>query len=131
MAEESCSKTMQKETPPELKGNAFDYQVIKRLFTFITPYKHLFYILVLLTILTGALAPVRPYIIQLTIDKYILTNNYAGLWTMVMLMTGLLFIHSGVQYAQSYVSAWLGQHFVHDLRGRLYKHLIVVEDAVF
>ena len=76
----------------------------------------------MLTLATGVLAPSRPYMIQLTIDRYVTTAHYSGLVVMTTWMLLLLFIQVLVQYYLTYLSDWLGQHIVRDLRIQLYAH---------
>ncbi|QSE99314.1 ABC transporter ATP-binding protein [Fulvivirga lutea] len=91
---------------------------------FVRPYKMQFYLLIFLTISLGILAPLRPWVIQLTLDNEVAVGDYNGLINMVILLVGLLIFQSVVQYAHTYMSGWLGQHIIRDIRIRLYKHLV-------
>jgi len=42
----------------------------------------------------------------------------------MFLLLGLLLIHSIAQYAHTYVSGWLGQQVIRDIRTRLYQHIV-------
>ncbi|MEQ8924989.1 MAG: ABC transporter ATP-binding protein [Fulvivirga sp.] len=91
---------------------------------FVKPYKLQFYLLIFLTISLGILAPLRPWVIQLTLDNEVAVGDYDGLINMVILLVGLLIFQSIVQYAHTFMSGWLGQHIIRDIRIRLYKHLV-------
>lgn len=112
------------EKEKETSGNIVDLQVLKRLMKFIEPYKGRFYFLILLTIALGVLAPVRPWVIQLTLDNEVANGDYQGLVNMMMLLVGLLIFQSVVQYLHTYLSGWLGQYIIRDIRIKLYKHLV-------
>jgi ATP-binding cassette subfamily B protein len=114
----------QKDESFEYKGNSFDWSIIKKLFSFVKPYRKWFFLLVFLTVLGGVLSPIRPYLIQFTIDKYIAFGNYEGLQQMILAMFGLLVLQSLVQYAQSFLSDWIGQTVICDIRTQLYEHII-------
>ncbi len=105
-------------------GNIVDLQVLKRLIKFVEPYKGRFYLLIFLTISLGILAPVRPLIIQQTLDNEVAKGDYPGLVNMVMLLIGLLIIQAAVQYVHTYLSGWLGQYIIRDIRVQLFKHLV-------
>ena len=60
-------------------GSILDFKTIKGLFAFAKPYIFKFYILVLLTFLLAVLGPVRPYLIQYTLDKHVAVGNWVGL----------------------------------------------------
>lgn len=105
-------------------GNIVDLQVLKRLYKFIQPYKDRFYFLVFLTVMLGVLTPLRPFLIQKTLDNYVAYNNYDGLVMMILILTGLLLLQALVQYSHTYISGWLGQYIIRDIRVKLYKHLL-------
>jgi ATP-binding cassette subfamily B multidrug efflux pump len=105
-------------------GNIVDYQVLKRLFKFVQPYKGQFYGLVILTILLGVTAPLRPYLIQYTLDNDVANGDYPGLVNMIYLLCGLLVLQAIIQYLHTYLSGWLGQFIIRDIRVKLYSHLV-------
>jgi ATP-binding cassette subfamily B protein len=108
----------------ETSGNIIDLEVLKRLYGYAKPYKSTFYGLIALTLLMGALAPTRPWIVKIAIDRYITAGDYSGLVSMIILLLVLLVIQGVVQYLHTYLSGWLGQHIIKDLRVKLYKHLL-------
>lgn len=83
-----------------------------------------FYLVVFLTILIGLLSPVRPILVQYTLDNDVANGDYLGMVWMIGLLFGLLFLQSVVQYAHTYLSGWLGQQVIRDIRTKLYDHLI-------
>ena len=111
-------------TKESLKGNIIDLRVLKRLLQYVKPYKWTFLLLILLTILLATLGPLRPYLVGITIDNNISVGDYPGLLMMVGLIFGLLLLQSLVQYAHTFLSDWLGQHVIRDIRIMLYRHLL-------
>ena len=113
-----------KEKEPKIKGNVFDIKILRRLFSFTQPYLLQFYFLLFLTIVAALLGPVRPYLISQAINNYVVTANFDGLQKMVILLLGILIVNGFVQYLQTYLAGWLGQHIIKDIRSRLYSHLL-------
>jgi ATP-binding cassette subfamily B protein len=107
-----------------LKGNIIDLRILKRLLEYVKPYRWFFLLLVILTIFLATLGPLRPYLVGITIDKYVAVGDYQGLLMMVGIIFGLLLLQSMIQYAHTYSSDWLGQHVIRDIRVRLYRHLL-------
>jgi ATP-binding cassette, subfamily B, multidrug efflux pump len=105
-------------------GNIIDWAVLKRLMKFVSPYRGRFYSLIFLTIVLGVLTPVRPMLIQYTIDNDVAFGDYAGMVNVMVLLLALLVLHSIAQYAHTYVSGWLGQQVIRDIRSKLYQHII-------
>lgn len=104
-------------------GNILDLAVLKRLFTFVKPYIKQFYFLVILTISLAVIIPLRPKLIQLTIDNELATGDYQGLVTMIILLISLLVLQAIVQYLHTYFSGWLGQYIIRDIRIKLFRHI--------
>jgi ATP-binding cassette subfamily B protein len=105
-------------------GKIVDWNVLRRLFQFVSPYKWQFALLIFLTTLSAALVPLRPYLIQYTIDNDVVNGDYPGLVNMIYVLLGLLFIQAIIQYIHTYLSGWIGQFIVKDIRIKLYDHLL-------
>ena len=105
-------------------GNIIDWSVLKRLMKFVTPYRGSFYGLIILTLLLGVLTPLRPFLIQYTIDNDVAFGDYAGMVNIMLVLPVLLVVHSIVQYAHTYISGWLGQQVIRDIRTKLYQHIV-------
>ena len=115
---------MKKEEKHKVSGNLFDLIVLRRLGHYIKPYFGVFILLVFLTVLTAALATVKPLIIQHTFDHEIANKDIMGLYWMVACLVGLLVLHALVYYINTYLADWIGQTIVRDIRTKLYQHLL-------
>ena len=108
----------------EKSGRIFDLTILRRLFGFIRPYRGRFFGLVFLIILLALLVPATPLLIQFTIDRHVMTGNYAGLTTMLFILIGILVMQAVIQFCNTYLSGWLGQHIIRDIRVQLFRHLL-------
>ena len=106
-----------------VSGNVIDYKVLKRLFIYCKPYIKQFYLLVFFTISLSILSPIRPYLVQLTIDNHVAFNDYNGMLNMIIILVILLVFQGIIQYYHTYLSGWIGQNIVKDLRIKLYSHI--------
>ena len=106
-----------------ISGNLFDLKILNRLFIFCKPYMGVFYVLIFLTLSLSILQPIRPYITQIIIDDYVSLNDLDGLRNMIFLLFSLLIINAIVMYFHTYLSGWLGQNIIKDIRIRLFSHL--------
>lgn len=102
----------------------FDWQKLKRVVALTKPYKKTFLFTIFLSIVTAALGPLRPYLIQNTIDNYVLVGDYAGLTRMTLLLMGVLILESSLQYNFNYAANWLGQTVIKDLRVRVFDKIV-------
>ena len=105
-------------------GKAFDVPLLRRVLAYALPYKTAFLVGLFLTIVLAFLSPLRPWLIQYAFDNYILLNDKEGLLRIILLMVGLLFIESGIQFYNTYLTNWLGQSIIRDLRVSVYKHIM-------
>jgi ATP-binding cassette, subfamily B, multidrug efflux pump len=105
-------------------GEIIDAEVLKKLYRFVQPYKVQFYVLVFLTIALAVLAPTRPYFIQVAIDDHVAVGDGVGLLKIIYLLIGLLVLQAIVQFAHTYLSGWIGQVIIKDIRIKLYRHLL-------
>jgi ATP-binding cassette subfamily B protein len=107
-----------------ISGKAFDFPILTRIFAYTKPYKSAFWLSIFLTLLLAFLSPVRPLLVQYTVDHFILKGDGAGLLRMTMLMVALIWFQSVIQYYQTYITNGLGLSVVKDLRVKLYRHIL-------
>ena len=105
-------------------GNIIDFKVLKRLLKFVMPYKGRFYLVIVLTFTLGVLTPLRPILIQYTIDNDVARGDYQGMLIMVLLLLVMLIVQAFAEYIHTYLSGWLGQQVIRDIRTKLYEHLV-------
>jgi len=105
-------------------GNIIDFKVLGRLMKFVRPYKTRFYFLIFLTLAIGLLSPLRPLLIQRTLDNEVALGNYTGMVQMMLVLVLLLVAQSVLQYVHTYLSGWMGQQVIRDIRTKLYQHLV-------
>ena len=107
----------------KVSGNAVDVNLLRRIFRYVTPYRSIFIWSIVLTVLLAILAPLRPWLIQFTLDRYILFNDHKGLLEMSLLMVALLLIQTFVQYFHTFFTNILGQSVIKDLRVKVFNHI--------
>lgn len=104
-------------------GDILDFGLMKRIMQLAAPYPKAMWAAVLLTLLIAALTPVRPWLIQLTIDQDIRQGDLQGLYTMIAIIFSLLILETIIKFYHTYITNWLGQVVVKDLRSRVYSHI--------
>jgi ATP-binding cassette subfamily B multidrug efflux pump len=105
-------------------GQVFDWQVLRRLLTYVQPYRGVFIGLIVLTVAAAVLGTVRPALIQRMVDVDISNNDWEGLNRSTLWLLALLVVNTLVSYLQTYYGGWLGQYIVRDIRTDLYRHLL-------
>ena len=119
---------MQKE---QHSGNIIDLKILRRLYEYIKPYAGKFYFLIFLTIAIGVINPVRPLLVSYAIDDHIAIGNYKGLLSITIILLILLTASGIFQYLHTFISGWLGQYIIKDIRIRLYRHLLSMQLKFF
>lgn len=124
------------------KKKIFDFSLLRRIFFFVRPYKSYFYLSLALAIFMAIAAPVRPYLIQLTVNgatgkatqvpdwvKWVLFgNDLSDVSRFIIVVTifqiSFLFVETAIRFLFSYITAWMGQNVVKDLRVTVYKKVL-------
>ena len=102
----------------------FDFENLRRVFQFAAPYKKRFYFSIWLAVFLAIITPVRPYLIKITVDKFIASKMLDWIMWMTVIQIGLLIIESAVRFYFSYITAWLGQTVVKDMRIKVYEKVV-------
>lgn len=108
----------------EVLGKAIDSQLFKRLLSYFKPYKLQIAIATVLTITISALAAVRPRLTPIAIDDYIANKDIPGLQLIVIILLGTLILQGAIQYLMAYLTSWIGQKIIYDLRKKIFEHAI-------
>lgn len=106
-----------------VKGSAFEWPIIKRLFGYTQPYRGRFVLVLSLTLLSAALSPIIPYLTQYTLDRPTLEGDTVGVRNLVLMVLALLVIRATIMYTLTYLTGWLGQSVIRDIRIKVYHHI--------
>jgi ATP-binding cassette subfamily B protein len=114
------------------KRKIFDFSLLHRVFHFAAPYKNKFYGSLVLAIVLAVIAPVRPFLIQLTINDGIKGNmsshfmNGPGgfIIEITIVQIILLLLETGLRFFFTFLTASLGQSVVRDMRVSTYNKIL-------
>lgn len=112
-------------------GKIVDWQIFKRIYGFLGPYKFRFWLLVSLILLVACLSPLNPLLIRYTIDNYIRVDQLENLTNMFILMIISLIVQTFFNFLTSYMAGTLGQQVIKDIRLKLYNKLIKLKLSFF
>jgi len=106
--------------------------LLKRVFTFAAPYKKKFYLSLFLAVFLAVLAPVRPLLIQLTLNNGLndtavaqFINGPGGfIIEITIIQLVLLLIETACRFFFTFTTAALGQSVVKDLRVSTYQKIV-------
>ncbi len=101
----------------------FNFSLLWRVIKLASPYKGLFFLAIFSAIIRSLLVPLNPYLIQLTIDRNIARNDLSGLNHMILLLVALILLQAFVQYIFIYLTNWLGQNIIRNLRVSVFNHI--------
>lgn len=105
-------------------GKIFDLPTLKRLYKFVRPYQKQFFLLIGVIILSAVLAPLMPLLIKYTVDGPITDRDLNGLLVMMIVMVGTLALRGIIQFTNTYLSGWLGQNIIKDIRMQVYEKIV-------
>lgn len=102
----------------------FDFTQLKRVFHYAAPYKNRFVLSIVLAIVLAVLAPVRPILIQHTINNIIAKGLVNALVWITVIQIGILIVETVLRFVFSFITTWLGQTVVKDLRVEVFGKII-------
>lgn len=106
------------------QAGPFNWELLFNIFSLALPYRGKFFTAVFLTISIAILGPLRPYLIQHTLDTYVTKNDSVGLLNFSLLLFFLLLLQSAIQWWSTLLANFLGQQIIYDLRNKVYNHLL-------
>ena len=112
-------------------GKALDWPIIIRLLGYVKPYRSYFFLALFFTILLAVLGPLRPILIQVTLDQDVAQRDLVGLQEMILIIFGLLAVESFIMYGNTYLTNWLGQSIIRDIRNKVFQHIIKLQLKYF
>ena len=102
----------------------FDWNLLRRVMGYAAPYKTRFWISVVLAILLAALTPLRPLLIQRTVNEYIVGEIPRMVILVTMIQLGIILVETALRFGFTFLTAWLGQAVVMDLRLATYDKIL-------
>ncbi len=129
----------------EVLGKAYDSRLMKRLLTYLRPYKVQVAIALVAIVLKAGADVLGPYLTKVAIDKYLASHTEAhslldrflstkpltGIAQLAGMYVGLLLFSFLLEFAQTYIMQWTGQKVMFDLRAQIFRHLQKLHIAFF
>jgi len=107
----------------EVLGKAYDARLMKRLLKYVRPYRWQLGTAVILLVSGSLLQLLLPIMIQIGIDNYLMKSDINGLARIAFAYAGILLAVFLLQYAQMYITMYIGQKVQYDIRMQIFRHL--------
>jgi ATP-binding cassette subfamily B multidrug efflux pump len=102
---------------------ALDRRLLWRLAHYLWPYRG-WVALVFCTVMAAAfLGPLRPKLVQVAIDHHIVAGDWRGLENIILLLVGVLLVEAVLSFVNDYLTQWIGQKAIYDIRTQVYRHI--------
>src|SRR5271165_5116836 len=121
----------------DVLGKAYDSRLMKRLLTYLRPYRWQVVVALIAIILKAGADVLGPYLTKVAIDKYLANRTEAhslldpflssqplvGIAQISAIYIGLLLVSFLFEFTQTYIMQWVGQKVMFDLRAQIFRHL--------
>jgi len=121
----------------EILGKAYDSRLMRRLLTYLRPYRWPLVIALVSIILKSFSDILGPYLIKVAVDRYLapVQDAASGLWSWLSpnpmhgiaqisgIYFAMLLITFVLEFLQTYFMQWIGQKVMFDLRSQIFRHL--------
>jgi ATP-binding cassette subfamily B multidrug efflux pump len=107
----------------EVLGRAYDGRLMRRLLTYLRPYRRHVALAIVLSIIVSAMEAIRPYFVKIAVDTNIAQHDPHGLLMTTVIFLSLMVVRAVLQYLNTYLTQWIGQRTIFDLRMQVFSHL--------
>jgi ATP-binding cassette subfamily B protein len=107
----------------EILGKAYDSHLAKRLAGYLKPYRWYIALAIMVLVIATLAELIGPLIVMTAIDNYIRPRNLSGLPGIVALFIGVLILQFSMQYIETFITQWVGQKAMYDIRIRVFSHI--------
>jgi ATP-binding cassette subfamily B protein len=107
----------------EVLGKAYDARLMRRLLHYLRPYRWHVALGIVLSLAVSASEAIRPYFTKIAVDVDVANRDPHGLLMTVGLFFGVLVLRGIIQYFSAYLTQWIGQRTIFDLRMQVFEHL--------
>jgi len=107
----------------EALGKAYDARLMRRLLRYLRPYRGAVALAVVLLLASAALQLLGPWITRLVLDHAIPQRDLRLLAILTAALLGSILLAFAFEYAQTVLTAWIGQRVMYDLRREIFNHL--------
>jgi ATP-binding cassette subfamily B protein len=129
----------------EVLGKAYDGRLMRRLLTYLRPYRWHVVVALAAIILKSGLDVLGPFLTKIAIDKYLAESPNSHSWIgdrlsdapltgiaqIGGLYVGILVFTFTLEFVQTYLMQWTGQKVMFDLRKQIFRHLQHIHVAFF
>lgn len=112
-------------------GKTFDFKIFTRLMSFVKPYRTLFWVATISTVLLAVVSAGVPYLLMRAVNDFTETKNLERLFYFTILMLFVLLVQVLLQYTFIYCANWVGQHVIRDIRAKTFRKIINFKMAYF
>lgn len=108
----------------EEKKQVFNFRLLGRIIRYASPYRRRLNSSIVLAIVLAVMAPIRPWLINTTVNDYIQHNMAEMVIRITIFQIALIILETILRFFFSYYTAWLGQTVVRDLRVNVFKKIL-------
>lgn len=108
----------------EALGKAYDARLVRRLWTYVRPYRGRLVVSLALLLLISALQLLLPYLMKIAIDSHILPGKAEGLDFLALIILLVLAAEFVLRYYEEVVTGVTGQLVIFDLRTEIFDHVL-------
>jgi ATP-binding cassette subfamily B protein len=112
-------------------GKALDGALLRRIFTYVWPYRTLIALSIALLPVAAAIEIAQPWLLKKAIDEHIAVGRLAGLDGLGALYLLALLAQSCAAFAQVYLTQLVGQKAMNDLRVEVHAHVLGLSASFF
>ncbi len=105
--------------------------IFRRVISLTDPFKKKFWLVSIIGLLIAPIAVLRPTLIKIMVDEYIIPKKIETLWIIAAATIGAILLEAFFKYWFNYQSKWLGQAIIRQLRLNVFQHIMRMHLSFF
>ncbi len=136
------AEAAQQQVEDDVVGKAYDGRLMRRLLTYLRPYKGIAFLSLIAILLKAGLDVLGPYLFKVALDlyltphldphtavkhsflsRYLSADAATGITQLAGIYFGALLVGYLLEFVQTYTLQWMGQKVMFDLRRQIFSHM--------
>jgi ABC-type multidrug transport system fused ATPase/permease subunit len=98
-------------------------EVLRRFWPYARPYRKWLWLTLVFIVLTPAIDTALIWMFKVVVDEVFVPRDFDPFWWIALVYVGLTLLNGLVEFADEYLSTWVGERFLLDLRTKVFGHM--------
>jgi len=98
-------------------------QILRTFWPYARPYRKWLWVTLVFIVLTPAIDTAIIFMFEVVVDEVLVPRDFSPFWWIALVYLGLTVLNGLVEFGDEYLSTWVAERFLLDLRTTVFRHL--------